>query len=161
MSASIEIPHSVNHVQARTLAPQEVFALTLWAEAGTRSVRAIEALACTIMNRVRRGDAGEAGRWGRGVAGVCRAPFQYSCWNPRHPRHLLVLAPPPGDPALAMCRRIATRAMAGLLHDATGGATHHHAEEELPRWAVARTPCAELGGFLFYTAEEVTLEKNK
>jgi len=146
---------------ARALAPVDVFALTLWAEAGTRSVRAIEALASVVMNRVRRAEAGEAARWGRGVAGVCRAPFQYSCWNPRHPRHLMVLAAPPGDPALAMCRRIATRAMAGLLADPTFGATHHHAEEDLPGWAIARTPCAELGGFLFYAAEAVTQHGNK
>ena len=146
---------------ARALAPVDVFALTLWAEAGTRSVRAIEALASVVMNRVRRAEAGEAARWGRGVAGVCRAPFQYSCWNSRHPRHLLVLAAPPGDPALALCRRSATRAMAGLLADPTFGATHHHAEEDLPGWAIARTPCAELGGFLFYAAEAVTQHGNK
>ncbi|MBC9210049.1 cell wall hydrolase [Roseomonas aerophila] len=158
MSASIETTKATTAPQ---LAPLEVFALTLWAEAGTRSVRAIEALAAVVMNRVRRAEAGEAARWGRGVAGVCRAPFQYSCWNSRHPRHLLLLAPPAADPALAMCRRIAARALAGLLADPTRGATHHHAEEELPGWAVARTPCAELGGFLFYAAEAVTQGKNK
>jgi N-acetylmuramoyl-L-alanine amidase len=158
MSASIK--NTVTSA-APSLAPLEVFALTLWTEAGTRSVRAIEALASVVMNRVRRAEAGESERWGRGVSGVCRAPFQYSCWNPRHPRHLLLLAPPPGDPGLAMCRRIAARALAGLLADPTRGATHHHAEEELPAWAVARTPCAELGGFLFYSAEAVTQGKNK
>jgi spore germination cell wall hydrolase CwlJ-like protein len=146
---------------ARALAPVDVLAMTLWAEAGTRSVRAIEALAAVVMNRVKRAEAGEAARWGRGVAGVCRAPFQYSCWNTHHPRHMLMLAVPQGDPALAMCRRIATRAIAGLLADPTYGATHHHAEEELPVWARARTPCAELGGFLFYAAETVTQTQNK
>jgi N-acetylmuramoyl-L-alanine amidase len=158
MSASIKTTVTS---AAPSLAPLEVFALTLWTEAGTRSVRAIEALASVVMNRVRRAEAGESERWGRGVSGVCRAPFQYSCWNPRHPRHLLLLAPPLGDPGLAMCRRIAARALAGLLADPTRGATHHHAEEELPAWAVARTPCAELGGFLFYSAEAVTQGKNK
>ncbi|MBO1075760.1 cell wall hydrolase [Roseomonas marmotae] len=148
------LPH--RHQASPVLAPVDILALTLWAEAGTRSVRAIEALAAVVMNRVRRAEQGEAARWGRGVAGVCRAPFQYSCWNPRHPRHLLMMAAPAGAPALAMCRRIAVRAMAGLLSDPTSGATHHHGEEELPAWAVARTPCAELGGFLFYKAEAVT-----
>ncbi len=160
MSLSI-LSNPASGASPRALPSQEVLALTLWAEAGTRSVRAIEALACAIMNRVRRAEAGEEGRWGRGVAAVCQAPFQYSCWNPRHPRHLLLLAPPQGDAALAMCRRIATRAVAGMLADPTRGATHHHAEEELPRWAVARTPCAELGGFLFYRSEDVTQDKNK
>ena len=146
---------------ARALAPVDVFALTLWAEAGTRSVRAIEALASVVMNRVRRAEAGEAARWGRGVAGVCRAPFQYSCWNSRHPRHLMVLAAPPGDPALALWRRSAPPAKAGRVADPTSGATHPQPEEDLPGWAIARTPCAELGGFLFYAAEAVTQHGNK
>ncbi|WP_238383987.1 hypothetical protein [Teichococcus vastitatis] len=50
---------------AKAIAPQEVLAMTLWAEAGTRPVRAIEALAATVMNRVRLADSGAVAHWVR------------------------------------------------------------------------------------------------
>ncbi|MBI0433779.1 cell wall hydrolase [Roseomonas sp. KE0001] len=137
---------------ART--PQEVLAMTLWAEAGTRPVRAIEALAATIMNRVRLAESGAVTHWGKGLAAICRAPFQFSCWNRNHIRHMLMLAIPPGDPAMAICRRIAARAAAGALMDPTGGATHAHATEEMPDWALRLPPLAEIGGMLFYRPSE-------
>ncbi len=58
--------------------------------------------------------------------------------------------PAEGDAALAACRRIAARALAGLLPDPTRGATRYHAAEVLPRWALGEVPSAELGGLVFY-----------
>lgn len=142
MSAAVQLAaaHSV-----------EVLAMTLWGEAAERPVRAIEGVAAVIMNRVRMVAAPEGPRhWGRGVSGVCRAPFQFGCWHPRHPRHAPMLALPEGDLALAICKRIAARAASGLLPDPTGGATHYHAADRLPGWAVGRIAAAEIGGLVFY-----------
>ena len=36
------------------------------------------------------------------------------------------------------------------LPDPTRGATHDHAEDRLPRWAVGLVPTAALGGLVFY-----------
>jgi spore germination cell wall hydrolase CwlJ-like protein len=132
----------------------EVLALTLRGEAGERPPRAIEAVAALIMNRVRAAAAPEGPRHrGQGIEGVCRAPFQFACWNRNHPRHAALRAVPPGDAVLAMCRRIARRAAQGLLPDPTGGATHVHAADTLPLWAIARVPVAEIGGLVFYRLE--------
>jgi spore germination cell wall hydrolase CwlJ-like protein len=60
---------------------------------------------------------------------------------------------PEGDPALAVCRRIARRAAAGALPDPTGGATHWHDAGALPGWALGRVPTAEIGGLVFYRPE--------
>jgi hypothetical protein len=141
----------------------ETLALTLWAEAATRPVRAIEALAALVVNRARlaAGDAAARTRFapGEGQGGgawpgllgrVCRAPFLFACWNPRHGRHAALGEAPPGDPALAVCRRIATRAAGGGLPDPTGGATHFHDLGELPGWALGQVPVAEFGGLVFY-----------
>ena len=65
---------AARHIPAREAAA-EILALTLWGEAAGRPVRAIEALAALVMNRVRAG----LPHWGQGVAGVCRAPFQFPC----------------------------------------------------------------------------------
>ena len=164
----------------------EILALTLYAEAGTRPVRAIEALAAMLVNRARAaltddqarlrfapgikwgrpmhrsGNAASADRtpwqpeqrhaalWPLLLGPVCRAPFQFPCWNPRHARHAMLRNLPVGDAALAVCRRIAARAAAGALVDPTGGATHLHVAEELPAWAVGQEALAEIGGLVFY-----------
>ena len=152
----------------------ETLALTLWAEAATRSVRAIEAVASLVVNRARLAarDPGACARFapGRGLESVpgadrlglwplllgrvCRAPFLFACWNPRHPRHTTLGEAPAGDPALAICRRIAARAASGALPDPTEGATHCHDAAILPGWAIGRVPTAEIGGLLFYRLAE-------
>jgi N-acetylmuramoyl-L-alanine amidase len=138
----------------------ETLALTLWAEAAARPVRAIEALAALVVNRARLAAAdagararfapGEGGAWPLLLGRVCRAPFLFACWNPRHPRHAALGEAPAGDPALAICRRIAARAAGGGLPDPTGGATHCHDLGELPGWALGQVPVAEIGGLVFY-----------
>jgi spore germination cell wall hydrolase CwlJ-like protein len=90
------------------------------------------------------------------VAGVCRAPFQFPCWNRNHPRHARLRDIPAGDGALAICRRVAARAIAGALPDPTGGATHFHDAAALPGWAIGRPASAEIGGLCFYRAEDLT-----
>ena len=161
----------------------EIFALTLRAEAGDRPVRALEALAALVVNRARlaAGEAGSrarfapgaapsdapggrAGGWAALLPQVCRAPFLFGCWNPRHPNRRALLAAlrdrsapsggalpePRPDPLLEVCRRIAQRAAAGALPDPTLGATHWHDAAEMPGWAIGHIPTAEIGGLVFY-----------
>ncbi len=137
-------------------AAAEILALTLWGEAADRPVRAIEALAALVVNRARQAAVpGGPAHWGRGVAGVCRAPFQFPCWNRNHPRHAALREVPPGDGALAICRGGGGGAGAGSLPDPTGGATHFHDAAALPAWALGRPAVAEIGGLCFYRAEDL------
>lgn len=132
----------------------ETLALALWAAAGTRPVRAIEALASVVVNRAKLAAAdaaarlrfapgAEAAAWPHLLGPVCRAPFLFGCQPAGR-------AVPEGDPALAICRRIAARAVAGSLPDPTEGATHWHDAGELPGWALGQMPVAETGGLVFY-----------
>lgn len=132
----------------------EILARTLWGEAAERPVRAIEAMAALVLNRARAAARADGPvHWGRDIGGVCRAPFQFPCWNPNHPRHAAIRSIPAGDGALAVCRRIATRALAGVLPDPTGGATHAHDAACLPGWALGQAPLCEIGGLVFYRLE--------
>ena len=148
----------------------ELLARTLYAEAGTRPVRAIEALAALAVNRARAAMPRPARIPGAApfapggharlpepglqeMTAACRAPFLFPSHNPRNAAHALLAAPPPGDPALAVCRRVAARALAGALADPTRGATHWHPAESLPAWAVAREAAAEIAGLVFYRLE--------
>lgn len=142
----------------------EILAQTLWAEAATRPVRAVEALAALVVNRARAATVTDAARlrfapgsaplpatgWPLLLGAVCRAPFLFGCWNPRHPGRARLGAAPAGCEALAMCRRVAARAATGTLPDPTGGATHWHDATTLPGWAVGRVTCAEIAGVVFY-----------
>jgi len=145
----------------------EALARTLYAEAGTRPLRAIEALAALVLNRARASLPRPTRRPGaapfapggharlpepgpQAVAATLRDPFLFPSHNPRHPAHARRTDPPPADAALAMCRRIAARALAGALADPTGGATHWHGPEHLPAWALTREAECEIGGLVFY-----------
>jgi spore germination cell wall hydrolase CwlJ-like protein len=129
-----------------------VLALTLWGEAAGRPVRGIEGIAAVVMTRLRLATRPDGPKHlGQGLAGICRAPFQFACWHPQHPRRAALRdAAAPSDPAFAICQRIAARAAAGALPDPTGGATHYHPGDTLPRWAIGQVPTAELGGLVFY-----------
>ncbi len=170
MSAAAAVLARPSGAAARAAArAAETLALTLWAEAAERPVRAIEALAALVANRARLAATGgqaarlrfapggtaaagtaAAGAWPLLLGRACRAPFLFACWNPRHPSHAALGEAPEGDPALAVCRRIARRAAAGLLPDPTGGATRWHDADALPGWALGRVPAAEVGGLVFY-----------
>jgi len=147
-------------------AAAELLARVLYAEVGHRGLRAAEALAALAANRARAalGCADAALRYAggerpasfeRALIAACRAPFQFPVRHPRHPRHAFFAQPLEGDPALAMCRRVAARAVAGALPDPTGGALLWHAGDALPAWALGRVPVAEAGGLAFYAGASV------
>lgn len=127
----------------------DTLARTLWGEARGESVRAMEAVAAVVMNCVSRA-RDQGGWWGNDVVAVCRLPGQFPCWDPDAPGRLGLLSVTAADPVFAAAQRIARRAVAGLLDDPTGGATHLHRAGANPQWAQGRSVCAEIGGFQFY-----------
>lgn len=139
------------------MTPGEILARTLHAETAGCGARGVEALAALVLHRARLSldceaartrfahGAAPAGMAGM-VAAVCRAPFQFSCWRVGGSAWDI----PAESPALAMCRRVAARALAGALPNPAPGATHWHALSVLPGWAVGRVPVAEAGGLALY-----------
>ncbi|MBM3555307.1 MAG: cell wall hydrolase [Alphaproteobacteria bacterium] len=125
----------------------ETLARTLYGEARGEGRAGIEAVAAVILNRARRG-----GWWGNDVAAVCRKPFQFSCWNADDPNRTRIEAVSESDPAFALCRRVAARALAGTLVDPTDGATHYHAAhlDPAPAWTRTLRATAVIGRHVFY-----------
>ncbi|MDE1905000.1 MAG: cell wall hydrolase [Rhodospirillales bacterium] len=109
----------------------------------------MEAVAAVVMNRVRR-----PGWWGHDVVSVCRAPWQFSCWNAGGANHAAMLAVTGADPAFVTALLVAQEAIGGRLADRTGGADSYYAEgSPMPRWAAGRTPTAVIGGQIFFRTE--------
>jgi spore germination cell wall hydrolase CwlJ-like protein len=135
----------------RPLGALEILALTLQGEAGHRPVRGMEAVAAVVITRARlAASPGGPRHFGQGVVGVCRAPFQFPCWNPNSPAHATLTADLLDALEGAAALRIARRALAGTLPDPTQGATHYHPGDTLPRWALGQVPGAVVGGLVFY-----------
>lgn len=128
----------------------DILARTIWGEARGESISGQEAVAAVIMNRVAFSKRHGRYWWGNDIVGVCQAPRQFSCWNKTDPNFQKLIKVGSEDIGFCMCRRIAERAVSGTLEDKTYGATHYHTRQILPKWALGKTPCAEIGAHLFY-----------
>ncbi|MGE5145629.1 MAG: cell wall hydrolase [Candidatus Eiseniibacteriota bacterium] len=122
----------------------DVTARTLYGEARGQPLDGIVAVACVIVNRARRGTYGD------GAAGVCRRPWQFSCWNPRDPNRAIIERVQPGVFVFDVCRLVASLVLRGVLSDPTGGATHYHTKGVAPEWSRGKTPSAVIGDHQFF-----------
>ena len=103
---------------------RDILARTLWGEARGETLAGQIAVAWTIRNRVNDGRL--KSWWGEGYAGVCQAPYQFSCWNKNDPNHASLSgakAMPLRE--LAQARIVADQVIDGKVPDPTGGATHY------------------------------------
>lgn len=124
----------------------EFLARALLAETDGRDLRGMEALAATVVNRMRRArQPGGPVSWGielgRAVAHDDAFPAGVRA---------------PGDAEAAVmqvCRRVAARAASGALPDPTRGATRWHGAGMLPAWADGQAPTLALGRWVFYRIE--------
>ncbi len=128
-----------------------ILAKTIYGEASTESLSEMEAVANVVINRLKKAHLGDTVWWGNSVKSVCLKPFQFSCWDKNHPRNVSLQQLNEKTPLFQICRRIAVRAIKGLLPDNTKGATCYHSLQTHPKWAHALVPCAQIGNRLFYT----------
>ncbi len=128
--------------QARREATIATLAGALAAAGQGQPVRALEALASVVVNRMLAARARRApAQWGVELSGALRAPGLFPTAAPGAA----------GEALAAACRRIAARAAAGALPDPTGGALWWH-PADTPRPAEAAAEGGEavqLGGLVF------------
>lgn len=130
---------------------RDVLARTIWGEARGESTPGKVAVAWTIRNRVL--DGKEKSWWGEGYAGVCQAPYQFSCWNKNDPNYpFLSGARQIPFRELAQCRVVADQVIDGKVPDPTSGATHYYAiaMKKPPAWAAKAKQTLKLGGHVFF-----------
>jgi len=132
----------------------DVLARTLYGEARGETVRGKEAVACVIMNRVRRAQDRGGYWWGNTIEGVCLKPWQFSCWIEGDPNLEKIKAVKAGHKVFDSCLRIARRTVSKCLDDITFGATHYHTQNVNPPWSRGRPACLEIGRHLFYNTIE-------
>lgn len=133
----------------------EVLAKTVWAESRNQGLEGQIAVAWSIRNRVDMDlhSDGKPDWWGEGYEGVCKAPWQYSCWNKGDPNYPYLTGMKPIRLAeLQIAQKAATIAMTGQEKDPTKGATHYYAAsmKKPPVWAAHGTKTVQIGGHIFF-----------
>jgi spore germination cell wall hydrolase CwlJ-like protein len=129
----------------------DTLARTIYGDARGETLDGMEAVANVILNRYEIARRHENGYWwGSTIKDICLRPAQFSCWNKNDPNRLVMERVSSDNPIFAICQRIARRSVAGVLRDNTHGATHYHARQIMPDWAMDEIPVAKIGHHIFY-----------
>lgn len=100
----------------------DAFARTLYGEASNAGDAARIGVGSVILKRAHEG----AWPGGRSVAGVCKAPRQFDCWDPGTADEARTAKATLADPAFAACYGLALAMLGGDIPDNTDGAVFYH-----------------------------------
>jgi len=129
----------------------EVMVRTIYGEARAEPYVGKIAVAWVIRNRA-EADLGKDARpdwWGEGVANVCLAPQQFSCWNANDLMRPKLLKA--NSVHLRDCIQAAWAVLTDEVPDPTHGATHYYADYIAePKWAKGKAPTTQIGPHKFY-----------
>lgn len=125
----------------------DVLARTIYGEARGEGLSGMQAVANVVMNRVHN-----PSWWGSDVVGVCKKPYQFSCWNKTDPNFLkITTVTKESDPIFETALAIAEKAVNGTLPDITNGATHYHTTAMTPpAWSYELSMKNTIGSHIFY-----------
>lgn len=134
----------------------ETLARTLYGEARSENRQGKIAVACIVLNRIKRkkmcGWRDINGYKVATIAATCLKPWQFSCWNKNDPNRKKIINVTLDDKKFAECYEIAQAACDDLLEDITKGATHYYNPKACaqPSWAKGKAPCVVIGHHLFF-----------
>lgn len=129
----------------------DILARTIFGEARGEDIKGKEAIACVILNRVKKAnDNGGSFWWGNSIEEVCTKKWQFSCWNKDDPNYEKLMSVDNTNSVFIICKRIARRAVCGLLKDFTFDSTHYHTKNITPSWSKGKAPACEIGNHYFY-----------
>jgi len=139
---------------------RDIFTLarTIWGEARGELHGGRVAVANVIINRFKK-----RGWWAQAkndriedntIEAVCRAPWQFSCWNKDDPNLPYMLALTEDDKTFMECLNIARDAETMALPDITFRSKHYHNLTVSPKWAEDKTPIIQVGNHLFFNNVE-------
>lgn len=138
-------------MEAVTREDLDVMARTIWAEARGEPYVGQIAVAWVIRNRA------ADKRWPRTIHGVCKQPWQFSCWNGEIKAELqdanykAMMSADVGTPGFLRALGVAAGVLAGDLMTYLPRSTcHYHVDGLSPAWAAGNHPCAAIGRHLFY-----------
>ncbi len=134
----------------------DILARTIWGEARGEGIEGMRAVACVILNRVKKAKKrGGDFWWGNNIQSVCLRPWQFSCWNKNDPNRDKLLRLTDEDPYFFQALKIAKEMiLKGEGYDITKGSDHYHTIYIKPFWTKGMTPICQIGHHLFYKLVE-------
>lgn len=129
---------------------EDVLARTIYGEARGENLAGQEAIASVVLNRLAFSKGKGGYWWGNSISEICLKPWQFSCWNKNDVNYKVIQNATEDDKAFALAKRIARRAVVGILKDTTGKSTHYHTKNVRPKWSIGKIPAAEIGSHFFY-----------
>lgn len=128
----------------------DVLARTLFGECRGEPEIGQIAVAWVVKNRAAR-----PSWWGKTVAGVCLAPWQFSCWLPEdhdEGQRERLEALDDSNPIYVQLRALAQKVIDGTVPDPTHGATHYKVHGTKASWdhAIASLTPVRIGHHDFY-----------
>lgn len=122
-------------------------ARTLYGEARGEPLEGQHAVAWVFRNRT---EWTPPAWWGTTLHGVCRQPFQFSCWNSNDANFGMLTHLPTDDALYRHCYEVVRAVMAGEVEDPSGGATHYEVLGTGASWAKNREFSVIIGRHAFY-----------
>ena len=107
-------------------------------------------MACVVLNRYKIAQKNGGYWWGNTIVEICQKPYQFSCWNKGDVNYNKIISLENNNMGYMECKRIAMRAIRGILIDNTGEADHYHAVSTYPKWADDKIAISGIGSHLFY-----------
>ena len=129
-----------------TVADADILARTIYGEARGELYGGRVAVANVVVNRLLAGKAW----WGVTIPSVCKAKYQFSCWNESDLNRRVIEAVTEDNLDFAECIEIAREACAGNLPDLTFGSCHYCVASLNPGWAKGNTPVIRIGAHKFF-----------
>jgi spore germination cell wall hydrolase CwlJ-like protein len=130
-----------------TDADLEVMAKTIYGEARGEPQIGQEAVGFVVLNRVNK-----RSWWGDDIIGVCKHPWQFSCWNRNDPNSSLLNSMTAGDQRLLPFLDVARRVLTNQARNPVSDATHYYADYiSEPSWVPGSTFVTQIGRHRFYT----------
>jgi peptidoglycan hydrolase-like protein with peptidoglycan-binding domain len=124
----------------------EALAKTVYGEARGEPQVGQEAVAFVVLNRIKK-----QSWWGKDIIGVCKYPWQFSCWNRNDPNSATLNTMSGNDSRLIPFLDVARRVLIGQVQNPIGNATHYYADYiAAPSWVSAGTFVTQLGRHRFY-----------
>ena len=128
------------------ITPEDIDAAvrTLYGECRGEPMAGKVAVAWVILNRARIRK--------QSLTRVCKAPWQFSCWNENDPNRRKLEALKETDAGYIECLRALDTAMDGKGGDPTYGSQHYHTVglRPLPTWALGHDVVCVIGNHCFY-----------
>lgn len=134
----------------------DVLSRTLYGEARSESGLGKIAVACVVLNRVKKrkmaGYEVIGGVKTPTIAATCLRKWQFSCWNENDPNRKIIIQVSAGNKIFANCIDIAAAVINEEVEDITKGATHYYNPKACaqPKWAIGKKPCVVIGHHLFF-----------